>query len=82
MRMPTDFVAEVELELAEARRRLRRESARWSALEELCERATEVAARLRRPVTVVDVLASAEDEHERRRVAELVRELRSRDTAG
>ncbi len=82
MSIPRDFVAEVERELQLARLRLRGETARWSALEELYERALSVSLLLRRPVTVFDVFAAAGDEAERRHLTRLVEELRSRDSAG
>lgn len=76
MKLPTDFVAEIEAELAERGGLLSRSARSLSHLVELHERALAVAADLRRPITVVDLLAAANDDGDRRRLGELVRLLR------
>ena len=76
MALPTDFVAEIEAELAERGGSLSRSARSLSALVELHERALAVAADLRRPITVVDLLAAANDARDRRRLRELVQVLR------
>jgi hypothetical protein len=77
MRLPRDFLDELDLELVEARRAARSSSDRVSALEELRAVAADVAARLGRPITVFDLIRSAPDRSERERRAFLARHLRS-----
>ena len=76
MALPTDFVAEVEAELVERGGSLSRSARSLSELVELHERAIAIAAQLRRPITVADLLASGKDDGDRRRLRELVQVLR------
>jgi hypothetical protein len=62
--------------LEEVTRELRGDRERIAALEELERLTVELAAQLRRPVTVFDVVRAAPDVHERERRLALVRVLR------
>lgn len=62
--------------LEEVSRELRGDRERIAALEELERLTVELAAQLRRPVTVFDVVQAARDGHERERRLALVRVLR------
>jgi hypothetical protein len=62
--------------LQEVTRELRGDRQRIAALEELERLTIELAAQLRRPVTVFDVVQAAPDRHERERRLALVRALR------
>jgi hypothetical protein len=73
---PHDFRDEVARELRVAYHELAGDRARLEALEELERLATELGGRLRKPLTVFDVIGAAADAHERARRIELVRELR------
>lgn len=73
---PHDFRDEVARELRVAYRELAGDRARLEVLEELERLATELAGRLRKPLTVFDLIGAAADAGERARRIELVRELR------
>ena len=77
MSLPRDFLDEIEMELAAARRSFTRDCTRTTALEELQRLARTATHELGRPITVFDFirLAAARDERERRLV--LVRRMRS-----
>ncbi len=55
----------------------RRQAERLAILAELLRVATATARRLRRPVTVLDIIESAGEEPERERLTELVKRLRA-----
>lgn len=73
---PLDFRDEVALELRATYRDLAGDRERIAALEELERLTIELAAPLRRPVTVFDLVQAAPDRRERARRVALVRELR------
>ena len=73
---PLDFRDEVASELRATYRELAGDRERIAALEELERLTIDLAARLRRPLTVFDVVESAPDGQERARRIALVRELR------
>jgi hypothetical protein len=73
---PQDFRDEVARELRACYRELAGDRARLSALEELERMTLELAAELRRPLTVFDVVRSAPTAAERERRRALVRSLR------
>ena len=73
---PLDFRDEVAGELRATYRELASDRERISVLEELERLAIDLAARLRRPVTVFDLVEAAPDRRERARRIALVRELR------
>ena len=73
---PHDFRDEVVRELRASYAELAGDRERIVALEELERLAIELAAELRRPLTVFDVIRSAPDAGERVRRMALVRELR------
>jgi hypothetical protein len=73
---PHDFLDEVARELRATYRELAGDRERIAALEELERLTIDLAARLRRPLTVFDVIRAAPDADERARRRELVRELR------
>lgn len=73
---PLDFRDEVARELQAIYSELAGDRARIAALEELERLAIDIAAELRRPVTVFDVIGSSQDARERTRRLALVRELR------
>jgi hypothetical protein len=73
---PHDFLDEVARELRATYRELAGDRERIAALEELERLTIDLAARLRRPLTVFDVIRAATDTDERARRMELVRELR------
>jgi hypothetical protein len=73
---PLDFRDEVASELRAAYLELAGDRERIAALEELERLTIDLAARLRRPLTVFDVVEASPDTHERRRRIALVRELR------
>jgi len=81
MSLPRDFLDEIEIELAAARRNFTRDGTRAAALEELHRLAHAVTHELGRPVTVFDFIRSAATHHDRERWLLLVRELRSAPTA-
>lgn len=73
---PLDFGDEVARELRATYRELAGDRERIAALEELERLAIDLAARLRRPLTVFDLVEAAPDNRERSRRITLVRELR------
>jgi hypothetical protein len=72
----SDFCEEVARELQASYAELAGDRARVMALEELERLSLELAAELRRPLTVFDVIRAAQDAAERGRRMELVRVLR------
>ena len=72
----SDFCDEVARELQASYDELAGDRARVAALEELERLSLELAAELRRPLTVFDVIRAAQDLGERARRMELVRVLR------
>jgi hypothetical protein len=81
MSLPRDFLDEIEIELAAARRSVTRDCTRIAALDELHRRALAVTNELARPITVFDFIRSAATHHDRERRRMLVRELRSQTPA-
>ena len=77
MSLPRDFLDEVEMELAAARRGFTRNCTRTAALEELHRLALALMHKLARPITVFDFIRSAAEPDERERRLALVRQLRS-----
>jgi len=73
---PLDFRHEVASELRATYRELAGDRERIAALEELERLAIDLATRLRRPLTVFDLVEGASDRRERERRLALVRELR------
>jgi hypothetical protein len=73
---PLDFRDEVASELRATYRELAGDRERIAALEELERLTIDLAAQLRRPLTVFDVVEAASDRRERARRVALVRELR------
>ena len=73
---PLDFRDEVAHELRATYRELAGDRERMAALEELERLTIDLGARLRRPLTVFDVVEAAPDGQERSRRIALVRELR------
>lgn len=73
---PLDFRDEVARELREIYSELADDRERIAALEELERLAIDLAARLRRPLTVFDLVEAAPDKGERAHRIALVRELR------
>jgi hypothetical protein len=73
---PLDFRDEVARELRATYRELAGDRDRIAALEELERLSIDLAARLRRPLTVFDLVEAASDRPERARRIALVRELR------
>jgi hypothetical protein len=76
-RLPGDFLDELADELDASLQEARRQAERLAILAELLRVATATARRLRRPVTVLDIIESAGEQSERERVTELVRRLRA-----
>jgi|SRR5215472_9920074 len=76
-RLPADFLDELAFELDASLQEARRQAERLAILSELHRVATTTARRLRRPVTILDVIESANDERERDRLTELVKRLRA-----
>jgi hypothetical protein len=77
MSLPRDFLDEIEIELAAARRSVTRDCTHTAALEELHRLARAVTHELGRPITVFDFIRSAATHRDRERRLTLVRELRS-----
>lgn len=73
---PLDFRDEVGRELRASYHELAGDRERIAALEELERLTIDLAARLRRPLTVFDLVEAAPDRQERARRVALVRELR------
>jgi len=76
-RLPGDFLDELADELDVSLQEALRQAERLAILAELLPVATATARRLRRPVTVLDIIKSADEESERDRLAGLVRLLRA-----
>jgi hypothetical protein len=77
MSLPRDFLDEIDIELAAARRSVTRDCTRTAALEELRRLARAATHELGRPITVFDFIRSAATHRDRDRRLTLVRELRS-----
>jgi hypothetical protein len=73
---PRDFLDEVEIELAAARRSFTRDCTRTAALEELHRLARAATHELGQPITVFDFIRSAAARDERERRLALVRHMR------
>ena len=76
-RLPGDFLDELAYELEASEQQARRQAERLAILCELQRIATATARRLGRPVTVVDIIESADNESERSRLTTLVNKLRA-----
>jgi hypothetical protein len=76
-RLPGDFLDELGDELDVSLQEALRQAERLAILAELLPVATATARRLRRPVTVWDIIESAHQQPERDRIAELVKRLRA-----
>lgn len=76
MPLPRDFLDEVEMELTKARRSLTHDRGRIAAIDELYRVAFALSDQLGRPLTVFDLIRSADTERERERRLALVRQLR------
>jgi len=77
MSLPRDFLDEIDIELAAARRSVTRDCTRTAALEELRRLVRAATHELGRPITVFDFIRSAATHRDRERRLMLVRELRS-----
>jgi hypothetical protein len=77
MSLPRDFLEEIEIELAAARRSFTRDCTRTTALEELERLARTATHELGRPITVFDFIRSAATRDERERRLALARQLRA-----
>ena len=77
VRLPGDFLDELADELDASLREARRQAERLALLCELQRVAAATARRLHRPVTVLDVISSADEESERERRTELIKRLRA-----
>jgi hypothetical protein len=77
LKVPSDLLEEIGSELESSRCLAVRHIERLSALAELQREAAAAIIRLRRPITIFDLVELAADEGERRRVAALVSRLRS-----
>jgi hypothetical protein len=75
--LPGDFLDELACELGVSMRETLRQAERLAILAELLPVATATARRLRRPVTVWDIIKSADGQPERDRLAGLVKRLRA-----
>jgi hypothetical protein len=73
---PLDFRDEVARELRATYHELASDRERIAALEELERLTIDLAARLRRPLTVFDLVDASPDKRERKHRIALVRELR------
>jgi hypothetical protein len=76
-RLPGDFLDELAYELEASEQQARRQAERLAILSELQRVATAAARRLGRPVTVLDIIESADDQPERDRLTALVNRLRA-----
>jgi hypothetical protein len=76
-RLPGDFLDELADELEASELQARVQAERLAALSELQRVATAAARRLGRPVTVLDIIESADGEPERERLTVLVNRLRA-----
>ena len=77
MSLPRDFLDEIEIELAAARRSITRDRTRTAVLEELHQLAHAATHEFGRPITVFDFIRSAAAHSERERRLALVRRMRS-----
>ena len=77
VRLPGDFLDELADELDASLREARGQAERLALLCELQRVAAATARRLHRPVTVLDVISSADEESERERRTELIKRLRA-----
>ena len=77
MPLPRDFLDEIEMELAAARRSFSRDCARAAPLQELQRLARAVTQELGRPITVFDFVRSAATHDEREHRLRLARRMRS-----
>ena len=77
VRLPGDFLDELADELDASMQQARRQAERLAVLAELQRVATATARRLRRPVTVGDIIESAGNQSERDRLTGLVNRLRA-----
>jgi hypothetical protein len=78
-RIPTDFLDELIDELEASQQAVACQAERLAILAELQQVAAAASRRLGRPVTVFDVVDTAQELTERDRLAELVRSLRRID---
>jgi len=76
-RLPGDFLDELAYELEASEQQARLQAERLATLSELHRAATAAARRLGRPVTVLDIIESADNEPERDRLTALVNRLRA-----
>ncbi len=76
-RLPGDFLEELAYELEASEQQARGQAERLAILSELQHVATAAARRLGRPVTVLDIIESANDQSERDRLTALVNRLRA-----
>jgi hypothetical protein len=76
-RLPGDFLDELAYELEASEQQARRQAERLAILSELHRAATAAARQLGRPVTVLDIIESADDESGRDRLTALVNRLRA-----
>ena len=76
-RLSGDFLDELADELDVSLQEALRQAERLAILAELLPVATATARRLRRPVTVWDIINSADEESERERRTELIKRLRA-----
>jgi hypothetical protein len=76
-RLPGDFLDELAYELEASEQQARLQAERLATLSELHRAAIAAARRLGRPVTVLDIIESADNEPERDRLTALVNRLRA-----
>lgn len=79
---PPNLIEELDRELDETAAELVHLADRLSLLAELHKVAIDLALRLRRPVTLFDLVDAADSQHERRRLQHLARRLRADETSG
>ena len=77
MPLPRDFLDEIEMELAAARRSFTRDCTHVAALEELQRLARAVRDEVGRPISVFDFIRSAATRDERERRLAFARQLRT-----
>ena len=76
-RLPGDFLDELADELDASLQEACRQAERLAILADLLRVAIATARRLRRPVMVLDIIESADEESDREHLAELVKRLRA-----
>ena len=76
-RLPGDFLDELADELDASLQDARRQAERLAIISGLLRVVTATARQLRRPVTVLDIIESVDEQSERDRLAELVKRLRA-----